>query len=196
MPLLVNPAKTSIPHLDPPLSNRPQHLTRSRIQRRSTASLVWFVLLLAGIPVSLSHPAASAPVPVPVTASTDKAQTLGQAVMIEVNRIRTEAGLMALQPDKTLQKLADDWASHLARMGRMEHRRNLPTLQKAHGYRYLNENLYQFSATPDASRVVSAWMRSQGHRRNLLTPRATLGVAAAATSPDGSTRVVFHAAAR
>jgi uncharacterized protein YkwD len=74
----------------------------------------------------------------------------------------------------------------------MEHRQNLPTLQKANGFSYMNENLYRFSAVPDAERVVTAWMKSRGHKKNLLSPQAQLGAVAVGFTEEGGTVVVFQ----
>ncbi len=121
---------------------------------------------------------------------------LGQEIFRLINLQRSQQDLPALKPEPKLQELADQWAERLARLNRMEHRKNLPTLQKAHGFSYLNENLYRFSAVPDAERVVAAWMKSRGHQKNLLSPRAELGAVAVGFTQAGGTIVVFQGGRR
>lgn len=109
-----------------------------------------------------------------------------------VNQERASRGLKVLEPDSDLLELTNQWAERSARLNRMEHRKNLTTLQKAHRFSYLNENLYRYSAVPDAERVVAAWMKSRGHKRNLLSPRAELGAVAVGHTKQGGTIVVFQ----
>jgi len=117
---------------------------------------------------------------------------LAAEVYVLINEERSQRGLETLQKNTTLQELADQWAERSARLNRMEHRKNLSTLQKAHRFSYLNENLYRFSAIPNAERVVAAWMKSRGHKKNLLSPRADLGAVAVGFTKKGGTIVVFQ----
>jgi len=112
----------------------------------------------------------------------------------DINHVRKERGLEPLSPDGQLLQLAQEWAEHLARTGRMNHRDDLTTLQKQHGYRYLNENIYRSSGPSTGERILSAWMKSPGHRKNLLKATATHGAVGIGVSSTGSTHVVFHAA--
>ncbi|MGF1678163.1 MAG: CAP domain-containing protein [Candidatus Methylacidiphilales bacterium] len=143
---------------------------------------LWFILVLLLLPALNLK---STPLPVEV---------LEREIFQQVNQERAKAQRYALHWSPDLHRVAIEWADHLARLGRLEHRRNLSTLQKKHGWHYLNENLYAFSATPTAARVVKAWMNSPGHRKNLLAPQATQSAVALRFTSQGEARVVFHAA--
>lgn len=114
------------------------------------------------------------------------------SILDEINLQRLQAGVPILSTDKALQGLAREMAErHTTR-----HRSNLSTVQKANGFIYLNENLYRRSQPPTAKQVVEAWMKSAGHKKNLLTTKATLGAVAVSVGQDGFTYVVFNAASR
>ncbi|MEM1157448.1 MAG: CAP domain-containing protein [Verrucomicrobiota bacterium] len=120
------------------------------------------------------------------------ASKLAAEILARINQERLHRELLPLQTEAVLQELADQWAERSARLNRMEHRKNLPALQQAHGFSYLNENIYRFSAITTADRVVAAWMKSRGHQRNLLSPRAELGAVAVGFTAKGGTIVVFQ----
>ncbi|MEM6883611.1 MAG: CAP domain-containing protein [Verrucomicrobiota bacterium] len=117
---------------------------------------------------------------------------LAADILTLVNQERAQRELSELRSDATLQELTDQWAERSARLNRMEHRKNLTTLQKAHGFSYLNENIYRSSDLTNANRVVTAWMKSRGHKKNLLSPRAELGAVAVGFTTKGGTIVVFQ----
>jgi len=131
----------------------------------------------------------------PLFAESNESKLASEILML-INRERTSRNLALLQGDEKLQKLADQWAERSARLNRMEHRKNLSTLQKSNGFSYLNENIYRFSVLATADRVCAAWMKSQGHKKNLLSPRATLGAVAVGFTAKGGTIVVFQGGSR
>ena len=73
-------------------------------------------------------------------------------------------------------KYAESWSSYLAKTGRFYHRQMMPFLRACHASR-VGENLARGHVSAD--QIVSAWMASPGHRRNILDGRLTrIGVAA------------------
>jgi len=118
--------------------------------------------------------------------------TLALSILDEINIKRLSEGVPILVADSDLQALS----RQMAQRHTMKHRNDLTTVQKANGFTYLNENLYRRSQAPSPKQVVEAWLNSSGHRRNLLTPRATLGAVAVSVGDDGYTYVVFNGASR
>lgn len=114
------------------------------------------------------------------------------SILDEINLRRLQAGAPILSTDDALQGLATE----MARRHTTRHRSDLSTMQKANGFTYLNENLYRRSQPPTAKQVVDAWMKSDGHRKNLLTKKANLGAVAVSVGQDGYTYVVFNGAGR
>jgi uncharacterized protein YkwD len=134
-----------------------------------------------------------------ITPSTN-AQTadpaLAAAVMREVNAFRVREGLAALPSDPQLESWTGEWALRAAGERSLAHRKDLPARMRAHGWGYLNENMYSGSGPMPASRVVAAWMKSPGHRKNLLHPQLTVGACGIARNEQGETYAVFHGGVR
>jgi uncharacterized protein YkwD len=91
-----------------------------------------------------------------------------------VAELRTENGLAALRPDRELERAALAQASNMASAGRMAHntgaRRDFPSRMRAGGIRgTAAENIAH--GRFDTARVISVWMNSDGHRRNMLNER-------------------------
>jgi uncharacterized protein YkwD len=118
-----------------------------------------------------------------------------RALLCLVNRERARAGVRQLRPDACLERAAQGHAlemvraryfAHDSRDGRSFEQRILATGYAPRGAHWtLGENL-AWGAAPagDAAWVLAAWMRSRGHRANLL--RASfrdVGVAAVAGAP-------------
>lgn len=111
------------------------------------------------------------------------------AVTQEVNAIRSARGLRPLTVSAELRRAADSHTQALLEAGMFSHdspdgtsfsdrlHRFYP--QRA-GFWSVGENLLtQGPAEPSAAAVVAAWLRSPGHRANLLNPRwRELGVGA------------------
>jgi hypothetical protein len=80
----------------------------------------------------------------------------------------------ALRPDRELERAALAQASNMASAGRMAHntgaRRDFPSRMRAGGIRgTAAENIAH--GRFDTARVISVWMNSAGHRRNMLDER-------------------------
>lgn len=88
-----------------------------------------------------------------------------------VNAERKAAGLKAMNRQACLQRHAEVHAARMARANRLYHRTPsaMRTVMKRCGLRSLGENIAVGRAMK-STQVVPAWMRSSGHRKNILTP--------------------------
>ncbi|MEE9314110.1 MAG: CAP domain-containing protein [Rhizobiaceae bacterium] len=91
-----------------------------------------------------------------------------------VNKIRVAHGLNKLQLHPALQKAAREQSVLMARKQKMAHTtgfgQSFASRLKRVGYRGLAaENIARGQKT--LKRVLSGWMNSPGHRRNMLHPR-------------------------
>lgn len=104
------------------------------------------------------------------------------------NRERAGRGLPALTPDSRLEAAARRHASDMASRQRMSHSggdRSSPFQRmKDEGYPYQRaaENIAAGSFTLES--LMRSWMKSPGHRRNILGPYTQIG-ASVATSGRG-----------
>lgn len=95
-------------------------------------------------------------------------------VLALVNSERTRAGLAALKSNDSLTAAAQGHAQDMAVNGYFSHTsldgRTLGDRirQAGYSYRAAGENIAWGQRTP--SEVVSGWMASPGHRRNILNP--------------------------
>jgi uncharacterized protein YkwD len=150
------------------------------IERRIWATVLP-VMLLAGCPASSStdsqRPAVGVPAP----------SALSRGMVERTNAERRRARLAALREDSRLARAARIHADQIARAGRLAHELSgarYPKLQDRldavdYEWRTIGENVA--SGQPDAAAVVGDWMRSRGHRENILNPSFTeFGVAHAA----------------
>lgn len=120
-----------------------------------------------------------APAPAQAAPRIVAADTLEAAVVRKVNQIRRARGLRALKVTAPLQRAAADHAVNMARHGYFTHnwsngaafarwiRRYWPGRGEYRSWS-VGENLYWRGPTITAAHVVSAWMTSPPHRRNLL----------------------------
>jgi uncharacterized protein YkwD len=103
--------------------------------------------------------------------------------------IRSEYGLPPLAPDPTLEKAAVQQASYMVGTGKMAHRtgwgRDFASRMHDNGVRgAAAENVAYGQKT--AKDVLSGWMTSKGHRRNMLDP--AFGHFGLASAEDGQGR--------
>lgn len=97
-----------------------------------------------------------------------------QKVVDLTNQERANNGLPALKVDLTLSKMAHEKSRDMSANGYFSH--TSPTygspfdMMKKYGisYRYAGENIAMGQRTPEE--VVKAWMNSEGHRKNILSP--------------------------
>lgn len=96
------------------------------------------------------------------------------AMLVQVNEARAHAGLGELRFDRRLAVVAQRQSGILATRGRLSHEAggSLDKRVRQAGFRYwmIAENLAAGIADP--AMVVSSWLRSSGHRENLLRPDA------------------------
>jgi uncharacterized protein YkwD len=105
------------------------------------------------------------------------------AVVVRINTVRSDHGLPRLGVAPRLRRAAEQHARNMARYGYFSHSWSsgaryatwIARFWPGPGYTSWSagENLYW--ATPDATavRVVRSWMRSPGHRANILRPQWT-----------------------
>ena len=122
-----------------------------------------------------------------------------KALVKEMNRVRAKRGLRALRARATLTRPARAHSRYLLRHGKFAHegRGGKPfwTRLVAAGYprsRTMGENLAMTygSGLDVARRTVRMWMKSPGHRANLLNPRFRHTGAGVARSADFSTVIL------
>jgi len=86
------------------------------------------------------------------------------------NARRATDGAPALTINAKLQSAAQDYAEYLAKSGKFSHTADGSpgSRVKQAGYKYhaVGENIAKGQSTPSA--VVSGWMHSDGHRKNIL----------------------------
>ena len=113
------------------------------------------------------------------SAETPTIQTYEDQVVALVNVERAKAGLPALKMDKTLQAAALARAKETVRS--FSHTRpngsSCFTILGEYGirYRFAGENIAYGQRSPEE--VVTAWMNSEGHRANIMSPNfTTIGI--------------------
>jgi uncharacterized protein YkwD len=155
-----------------------------------SGNCLWVTVLFARAtpPASASKPTApvgGGPRPAPkasdqpasVQAAPGRPSTTAEAIarnlFTRVNAERKARGLAPLAWSDDLAKLASDWSGQMARTGRFVHR----DLDEARGrpgigqYSALGENIaWVRGYEDDGYELHIGWMRSDGHRRNLLQP--------------------------
>lgn len=105
--------------------------------------------------------------------------------------IRRSNGLGPIRADSGLETAALEQAAHMARAGRMAHDtgrgRDFATrMSRVTTNGAAAENLAR--GRFDTARVMSVWMNSPGHRRNMLDPRFSRFGLAYVTDPADSSR--------
>lgn len=100
-------------------------------------------------------------------------QTGAQAVVQQVNAVRTRNGLRPLRQDAAMTRAANRRAAELAKKfshTRPNGSRGLSILsEQGVSYRAAGENIA--AGQTSAQMVMSAWMGSSGHRANILSSR-------------------------
>lgn len=113
-------------------------------------------------------------VQVMAASETSEADKDAESVLTLVNKARSEAGLRPLKLNATLTRLCKTKANDMAARGYFSHySRKLGTpfnLMDKAGVRYTTgaENIAM--GQESVSEVFSAWMKSRGHRHNILNP--------------------------
>lgn len=157
--------------------------------RRVPLAMSLLLAACAGI-VPVPAPSGRSAPTVPASGGAEPS-SLARAVASLVNEERRRAGLSPLATDARLTRAAQLQADQMAETRRVEHDlpgTRYPTLDAriaavSYDYALLAENLA--SGQADAASVVRDWMRSPGHRTNLLDRGATATGVGVATDRSG-----------
>lgn len=101
-------------------------------------------------------------------------ESLIDKVVRLTNVERQRAGVRPLNNNSLLETMAEHQSTDMALLRKMSHmdRQGRDLVQRAELYRYpwmaLGENVAQGQRTPEE--VVGDWMKSKGHRANILNP--------------------------
>ncbi len=135
------------------------------------------LLLLVGGCVVVELPSgggssAEAPEPgdPPDPGDADPQRAIERAIFDMVNEEREERGLPPLEWDDELARRARQWSAEMAAAGRLEHQDPEELQAAVSGYTALGENIFQSTGAVPAGRIHVGWMRSEGHRVNVLEP--------------------------
>ena len=125
--------------------------------------------------VGTEVPTAGEPAPAgspPSDAEGEPARRMERAIFERVNAERAERGLAPVAWDDTLAEVARDWSREMAESGRLEHSdlREVQQSDEVSGYVSLGENVFSASGPVPAGTIHAGWMRSPGHRANILEP--------------------------
>jgi uncharacterized protein YkwD len=109
------------------------------------------------------------------------ADQLESQVLAELNKIRRQHGLTPLRLSRPLSAAADAHSRAMGTLGFFDHDsrdgsefwKRVQRFYGPDGYKTwsVGENLLWSSGTLSASAALKLWMRSPGHRRNILTAR-------------------------
>ena len=130
------------------------------------------------------------------TGTTTRSAVLVSAVVREVNDLRAERGLRALAVSGELKRAADTHSQDLLEAGVFTHDSpdGTPFMnrllhfypQRSHVWTVGENILMSGPDEPSSADIIAAWMKSSGHRANLLNPRwRELGVGARFSSDAG-----------
>jgi uncharacterized protein YkwD len=149
----------------------------------------WFAL--AGIAALVAVLAPSA-----LSAGTTSTAGLESGLLKQLNVVRGDRGLSALRSNAKLAAAAEQHSREMADDGYFDHDSVDGTsfatriakwypLGRFHSWD-VGENLLWSSPTVDPSRAVAMWMRSPGHRANILNPRfREIGIGAVSSTSAG-----------
>ncbi|MCZ2840031.1 CAP domain-containing protein [Modestobacter sp. VKM Ac-2985] len=134
---------------------------------------------------------ASAPAPQSAPAGGPEAsaeEQIARAVFDRVNAEREARGLEPVAWNDALAAVGRDWSAEMADTGEFQHQDIQAVLQgdELSGFRAVGENIFTATGPVPAGTIHAGWMRSAGHRANILNPgwdRLGVGVFCA---PDGS----------
>jgi uncharacterized protein YkwD len=93
-------------------------------------------------------------------------------VVTLINKRRAAHGLPKVRLNTCVAKFANGWATHLQRVNKFEHS-NLIDLIKRCDSPFVSENIAEVTLTVTPRQLVSLWMHSPEHRRNILSKKPT-----------------------
>jgi uncharacterized protein YkwD len=115
--------------------------------------------------------------------ATTRSSTSGAVILGATNAARRSAGVPALDVSSCLEALAQRHAERLANAGRLYHE-DLGSVLRTCGLSTAGENVAMNYSGP--SDMVDQWLRSPGHRANLLSRRFSLIGIGVAQARDGA----------
>lgn len=113
------------------------------------------------------RPAATQP---PAAAGAAVERRMERVIFDLVNEERRERGLEPLVWDEQLAERAREWSRGMADDGSLEHEDPQQMLEQAEELSGVGENIFRGTGEVPASTVHVRWMRSPGHRTNVLQP--------------------------
>lgn len=137
------------------------------VRRSLTAALLSLVLAGSGTALAPSASAQYAWEGTSTTATTEYAQQL----LTRVNNVRASRGLHKLRLETCTDGFAEEWAETMVRDDLWQHS-DLSALMSRCSATYAGENLASWSSGVSPRRIVRSWMRSDAHRRVLLSRKA------------------------
>ncbi len=150
----------------------------TRLTRALLALAAVPALALVAAPPAAAHAAAPAAVRTTTTAVDDAYEA---RIVTLVNAERAAAGLPRLAVSTCADRYAEDWSATMARTSALQHRPALKTVMTSCRASAVGENIA--SGAVSADQMMAMWMKSPGHRANILSSRFThIGVAAARTA--------------
>jgi uncharacterized protein YkwD len=153
----------------------------TRLGRVSLRALLAALLALVALPAApaAARPACPGATSVPSERTLDTAR---EATICLLNRERTKRGMSALRTNGTLQSSARSYAQDMVRRSFFDHvspsgetltdriRQDTRYLVGAQGWE-IGENIaWGTGARATPAQIVAGWMRSAGHRENVLHP--------------------------
>lgn len=142
---------------------------------------------------------ASVPLPTPAPDQTSPPapeSAIAQQLLVRANAERALRGLPALRWDPALAALATNWSQTMKSTGSFTHRPKGATAGFALPAACCWENIYMIGGTPlTANRLHEGWMRSTGHRNNILSPEVTAMGAGVVCGADGTSYATENFAA-
>jgi uncharacterized protein YkwD len=119
--------------------------------------------------------------PPPVDAATAQ-ERIARDLFDRLNAERLERGLPPVGWDESLAALAQEWSQEMAVEDELRHRDLQPVLEERQlpGIVGVGENIFRATGPVPSGFAHVGWMRSDGHRANILQPgwdRVGIGVA-------------------
>lgn len=122
----------------------------------------------------------------PTESHTSVERRIERAVFELVNDERRERGLPVLEWNDQLARLAQEWSRQMADESGLQHQDGERMLERSEGFTIVGENIFRATGPVPASTIHVGWMRSDGHRANVLQPMFNrIGVGVVCT-PDGA----------
>jgi uncharacterized protein YkwD len=157
---------------------------------RSSLVLLAVLAMLMGLPAAAqAGPAGDSQAPGPAAARSARPaaelSTTLQRLLERVNRVRADHGRKPLRATVCLtSRVAQPWARHMASTEKMVHQDLSTVFKTCPGLTRVGENIA--AGYPTAKAVMRAWMRSPGHRHNILDRRFRKIGLGLARSADGT----------